>query len=183
MARVRSWGAGTSTKGTPAFVTNMPSQCVAAAEANSVSNGGLWNVSSNSSVPSPSNLLGSASPDRAYNALASLGTFGCYYQNGTAIVPSAQGTYGDMGRDVLTGHPFRETDLSITKTWKFKERMTAQFRAEFFNIWNAVEYVPPAGNLASPSTFGAAATTPNLLSLIFGNGSPREAQLGLKLIF
>ena len=175
--------AGTSTKGTPAFVTNMPSQCVAAAETNSVSNGGLWNVSSNSSVPSPSNLLGSASADRAYNALASLGTFGCYYQNGTAIVPSAQGTYGDMGRDVLTGHTFRETDLSITKTWKFKERMTAQFRAEFFNIWNAVEYAPPAGNLASPSTFGASATTPNLLSLIFGNGSPREVQLGLKLIF
>jgi hypothetical protein len=121
--------------------------------------------------------------DRAYNGLAALGSFGCYLQNGTSIVPAAQGTYGTMGRNMLRGSPFRETDLSITKTWKFGERMSAQFRTEVFNIWNAVEYATPAGNLAQPSTFGASATTPNLASLIFGNGGPRTMQLGLKLIF
>jgi len=88
-----------------------------------------------------------------------------------------------MGRNVLTDHPFRETDLSITKSWKFNERLSAQFRGEFFNVFNAVEFAVPAGNLASPTTFGAAATTPNLASLIFGNGGPRTMQLGLKLLF
>jgi hypothetical protein len=166
--------AGTSTKGTPSFVSNMPAQCLTAATTASVSNGGLWNVSSNSLVPTS---------DRAYNGLAALGSFGCYFQNGSAIVPAAQGTYGAMGRNVLTDHPFRETDLSITKSWKFNERLSAQFRGEFFNVFNAVEFAVPAGNLASPATFGAAATTPNLASLIFGNGGPRTVQLGLKLLF
>jgi hypothetical protein len=55
--------------------------------------------------------------------------------------------------------------------------------SEFFNIFNAAEYNFPNSNLASPSTFGAATSTPNTASLIFGNGGPRTVQLGLKLIF
>ncbi len=46
------------------------------------------------------------SSDANATGIAALGNFGCYFQNGTAIVPSAQGTYGDMGRDVLRGTPF-----------------------------------------------------------------------------
>lgn len=172
-------GAGTGTAGTPGFVSNMPAQCVQAAEASSVSNGGLWNVSTNSSVPT-------SDPD--YNGLAALANFGCYLQNGTAMAPSAQGTYGDMPRDILRGQPFRETDLSVTKTWKFKESMAIQFRAEFFNIFNDVEFSNPGqststANLAAPQLFGAATSTPNTFSFIFGSGGPRTAQLGLKFLF
>src|SRR6185437_6348283 len=112
-------------------------------------------------------------------ALAELGTLGCYFQNGTAIVPAAQGTYGNMGRNVLNGHPFHETDMSVTKSWKFSERMTAQFRGEFFNVWNAVEYATANANLSAPTTFGRSTSTPNTFSLIFGNGGPRTVQLGL----
>ena len=165
---------GASTKGTPSFVTNMPAQCVSAAQSASISNGGLWNVSSNSAVPTS---------DLNYNGLAALASFGCYFQNGTAIVPAAQGTYGNMGRNVLRDRPFRETDLSVTKSWKFRERLTAQFRGEFFNIFNTVEYATPSANLAAPATFGRSASTPNTFSLIFGSGGPRTVQLGLKLIF
>ncbi len=88
-----------------------------------------------------------------------------------------------MSRDALRGHPFRETDISVTKSWKFRELLTAQFRAEFFNIFNSAEYAVPAGNPNSPATFGRSASTPNTSSLIFGNGGPRTVQLGLKLIF
>jgi hypothetical protein len=93
-----------------------------------------------------------------------------------------------MGRNVLRGQPFKETDLSITKTWKFGERFTTQFRVEFFNIFNAVEFSNPGqssatGNLASPTQFGAASSTPNTFSFIFGSGGPRTAQLGLKFMF
>ena len=156
-------------KGTQGFVSNMPSQCIAAASAEP----------SNPTVPSS---------DANATGIAALGNLGCYFQNGTAIVPSAQGTYGNMGRDVLRGSPFRETDLSITKTWKFKERMSAQFRAEFFNIFNAVEFSNPGqstatANLAAPATFGSSSSTPNTFSFIFGSGGPRTAQLGLKFLF
>ena len=115
--------------------------------------------------------------------LQALASLGCYYQNGTALVPAAQGTYGNMGRDVLRGHSFKETDMSITKSWKFSERLTAQFRGEFFNIFNDVEYATANTNLAAPATFGRSTSTPNTFSLIFGNGGPRTVQLGLKLLF
>jgi len=88
-----------------------------------------------------------------------------------------------MGRDVLRGHSFKETDMSITKSWKFSERLTAQFRGEFFNIFNDVEYATANTNLAAPATFGRSTSTPNTFSLIFGNGGPRTVQLGLKLLF
>jgi hypothetical protein len=178
-------GSGTGAVGTPSFVSNMPAQCIASAEAASVSNGGLWNVSSNPSVPV--NQTQGAS-NGSYNGLAGLANLGCYFQNGTAITPAAQGTYGDMPRDALQGQPFRETDISVTKSWKLREMMSLQFRAEFFNIFNAVEFATPANsastsNLASPSTFGAAIETPNNFSFIFGSGGPRTAQLGLKFLF
>ncbi len=93
-----------------------------------------------------------------------------------------------MARNALRDQAFRETDLSVTKTWKFKESMAVQFRAEVFNIFNAVEFTNPgqsstSGNLASPTAFGAATSTPNTFSFIFGSGGPRTAQLGLKFLF
>ncbi len=156
---------GTGCTVVPALA-NLPSQCLTATGA----------AASNPSVAA------------ANNATGELGALGCYVQNGTAIVPAAQGTYGNMGRNVLRAQPFRETDVSITKTWKFGERLTAQFRAEFFNIFNAVEFSNPGqnsatANLASPAQFGAATSTPNTFSFIFGSGGPRTAQLGLKFLF
>ncbi len=129
-----------------------------------------------------------AAGDPNATGLQALANLGCYFQNGSAIVPAAQGTYGNMGRNVLRGRPFKETDLSVTKSWKFGERLTTQFRAEFFNIFNAVEFSSPGQstntpNLASPGIFGSSPSTPNTFSFIFGSGGPRVAQLGLKFIF
>jgi hypothetical protein len=66
--------------------------------------------------------------------------------------------------------------------------MAVQFRAEFFNIFNAVEFSNPGqstatANLAAPATFGSSSSTPNTFSFIFGSGGPRTAQLGLKFLF
>ena len=123
----------------------------------------------------------------ADNPYGELATLGCYLENGTAISPAGQGTYGDMPRNVLRGQPFKETDLSITKSWRFRERLTAQYRAEFFNIFNSVEYATPYlttnSNLASPANFGRSLSTPNTFSFIFGSGGPRTMQMALKLIF
>jgi len=43
---------------------------------------------------------------------------------------------------------FRTVDASITKAFKFKERLTAQFRAEFFNVLNHPNFVNPTAGLA-----------------------------------
>ena len=82
--------------------------------------------------------------------------------------------------------------MSVQKDWKFKERLTAQFRAEFFNVLNHPLFGQvDAGHLANndPSSggspFGAANKTQDQAAgnPVLGSGSNRDIQLGLKLIF
>jgi len=85
----------------------------------------------------------------------------------------------------------------VFKSFKFKERLTVQFRVEAFNVLNHPNFANPytsingngVGNAidpAQPGLFGSsgfispdgAATNP-----ILGSGGARDVQLGLKLIF
>ena len=96
--------------------------------------------------------------------LAQLNAIGCYMQGNSVIVPPAQGTFGTMSRNELRGLPFTNMDFSIFKDWKFGERLTAEFRTEFFNFLNTVQYVPQGQgtttttSLSAPVTFGVAAS-------------------------
>ena len=49
--------------------------------------------------------------------------------------------------------PYYNLDLSITKVFKFKERLTAQFRAEAFNLLNRVNISNPFGGPGGDNTF------------------------------
>ena len=170
-----TFAAATNASGQPACITvaagtasnpvaNMPAACVTAAT----------NEPTNPAVPAAAaNSTG----------LKSLASFGCYFSNGSVIVPPAQGTFGTMARTALRAAPFQEWDMSISKSWKFKERLTAQFRAEAFNIINHTQFAQPASNIAAPGTFGIATATPNSNNPIVGEGGPRQIQFGLKLIF
>jgi hypothetical protein len=102
---------------------------------------------------------------------------------GSVLVPPALGTFGTMARNALRGPGMREWDLSAEKNWKIHEFLTAQFRAEFFNVLNSVEYSAPSGNPGSPSTFGQSSGVAGATSPTNGTGNPRGVQLGLKLIF
>ena len=122
--------------------------------------------------------------------LAQLNTIGCYMQGSSVIVPPAQGTFGTMSRNELRGLPFTNMDFSIFKDWKFGERLTAQFRAEFFNFLNTVQYVPQGQgtttttSLSAPATFGVAASEAGAQAgTVTGTGLPRRIQFGVKLIF
>lgn len=121
--------------------------------------------------------------------IAQLNAIGCYMQGSSVIVPPAQGTFGTMSRDQLRSTiPFYNWDFSIFKSWKFKERWNAQFRAEFFNLINHPQYQDQgqgSGNtssLGSPGSFGNAQAEAGAPS-ITGTGLPRRIQLGLKLTF
>ena len=117
--------------------------------------------------------------------LASLSSIGCYAMGSSAIVPPAQGTFGNMGRDELRAKGFEGWNASITKDWKFKERLTAQFRWEAFNLLNRTQYAGIGANLGNPASFGEATQTPDVFKSnpVVGSGGPREMQVGLKLIF
>jgi hypothetical protein len=172
-AMLPCWGVAGSTFGktqgctSVASVAAMPQACVNAAT----------NLPVNPNVPSS---------DANSTGLKALGNFGCYMTGSTVIVPPAQGTFGNMARNVLRGQRLRVWDLSLAKNWKIKERFTAQFRVECFNVINAVNYAANGGtNPATPSTFGVSPGTPDVVNSapVFGTGGPRKIQLGAKLIF
>ena len=117
--------------------------------------------------------------------VTSLNTYGCYMEGNSVIIPPAQGTFGTMSRDALRAKGLRTWDLSLLKNWKFKERLTAQFRIEAFNILNITQYGAANNVLTTPATFGESLGTPDVINHnpLIGSGSARAAQLSLKLIF
>jgi hypothetical protein len=122
-------------------------------------------------------------------AVASLANSGCYVQNGAILTPPAFGTNGNSGRNNFYGPGFKNVDMSVSKTWSWKERYSAQFRAEFFNVLNHPTFGPVTGNPTSdPSKgitggFGYSQTSPDSGNAVLGSGGPRHIQFGLKLAF
>ena len=100
-----------------------------------------------------------------------------HWVDATAFALPLAGTYGTVGRNVLTGPPLKTVDLSLFKTTRLTERSTLQFRAEAFNVLNRANFgIPnlvmlmPSG---APSNSAGAITTTATTS--------RQIQLGLKL--
>lgn len=133
----------------------------------------------------------------AARSASNLATFGCFASaNGRSVMtPPPTGSFGDMGRNVFRDTGFHNVDFSIFKTFTFKERYRAEFRAEFFNIFNTPEYANPYGSVAGynvgndpgtqQSTFGCGCATPDVMAgnPLVGSGSARTIQFGLKLGF
>src|SRR5262249_59012543 len=88
-------------------------------------------------------LCVSLSPD-----LGTLATGGCYVSaNGKSVMlPPKAGTFGTMGRNIFRDSGFKNVDFSVFKAFKFKERLNAQFRAEFFNVFNHPNVANPYGS-------------------------------------
>ena len=123
-----------------------------------------------------------------------LNAAGCYVRGKSVMVPAALGTFGTMGRNLFRDTGFKNVDFSVFKNFTFKERYTAQFRAEFFNFFNHPIISNPFGSVngyaggsdpSSGATFGCGCTTPDIAAgnPIVGSGSSRTIQLGLKFTF
>lgn len=84
------------------------------------------------------------------------------------------GTYfGNVGRNTLRGPRQRNFDFSLNKRTAITEKLQHEFRAEFFNAFNMVNFSTPAGNINS-SGVGIIKST---------NGNPRVIQFAMKLVF
>jgi hypothetical protein len=120
-------------------------------------------------------------------ALASLNNIGCYITpKGGILTPPAYGTIGNANRNVFRASPYYNVDFSVAKDWKFKERYIAQFRAEFFNVFNWVNFAGPSASdpsVGSGGLFGCGCATPDVAgnNPVLGSGGPRHIQFGLKL--
>ena len=128
----------------------------------------------------------------AIGATDALNTFGCYAQGSSVMIPPAFGTFGTMGRNIFRDSGFRNVDFSVAKNFKWGERFGAQFRVEFFNIFNHPNFANPFGgqngwahNDPSTGSFGCSCATPDVAASnpVIGSGGSRAVQLGLKLTF
>jgi hypothetical protein len=87
--------------------------------------------------------------------------------------------FGTLGRNVMIGPFFRNTDLSITKNVTVAQRYRLRLRADIFNLFNHANFGPP-GNVVGTPTFGKISRT----RLPTGEaGSSRQIQLAVKLSF
>ncbi|MGH9471052.1 MAG: carboxypeptidase regulatory-like domain-containing protein, partial [Terriglobia bacterium] len=84
-------------------------------------------------------------------------------------------TFGSAPRTFASLHadPVRNFDFSLIKNTKISERLSLQFRAEFFNLFNTVQFAPPDTTFNTPN-FGAVTSQLN---------QPRIIQFALKLLF
>lgn len=92
--------------------------------------------------------------------------------NTAAFVAPPPGTFGNTGRNVVTGPGIQTVDFSIFKTTRVMGTQTLQFRAEVFNLLNHPNFEPP-GTVFGTSSFGR----------ISAAADSRQIQFGLKYLF
>ncbi len=106
--------------------------------------------------------------------------------------------FGDLGRNVLIGPPFKEFDFAVFKNTAINERVNLMLRAEFFNIFNHPNFANPElpNFIADPGVNGIA---PNgrgvgyyaltatgdvgIGNPFLGGGGPRGVQFAAKFQF
>ncbi len=81
--------------------------------------------------------------------------------------------YGTSGRNIITGPGQKNIDFSIVKYFPVTETARFEFRSEFFNLFNWVNFSNPNNNVPLPNV-GAISTT---------SSGPRIIQFALKFNF
>ena len=92
--------------------------------------------------------------------------------NTKAFSMPAFGTFGDSGRNTLTGPRFQTINVAVVKHLRTGRSASIDLRAEAFNLLDHVNYDLPDAYLGSP-TFGR----------ILSAGSPRRIQFGVRTAF
>ncbi|MEE8585062.1 MAG: hypothetical protein V3T83_09450, partial [Acidobacteriota bacterium] len=117
-------------------------------------------------IPSIGNTLSNATKDDFANGLF----------RGVAFPTPTLGTTGDLGRNTFEGPGFANFDFSLFKDFSLagplSEESKIQFRVEFFNLFNRVNFLQPEPRI-NFAQFGRSTDT----------FDAREIQFGLKFIF
>jgi hypothetical protein len=110
---------------------------------------------------------------------------------GTALAGALGTDIGNVGRNILRGPRQNNVDFSLIKRFKVTESKNLEFRTEFFNLFNHVNYANPIsdlnavlasggsldatnGRIVNPGSFGKIISTSN---------NPRLIQFALKFNF
>ena len=102
-----------------------------------------------------------------------------HYFDATQFAFPAAGTFGNLGRNTITGPGIRSLDLSLQKNFTLTERISARLQAEFFNILNHANFGLPA-TTAFTGTGGISGSAGRISTT---TTSSRQIQFGLKIAF
>jgi hypothetical protein len=94
------------------------------------------------------------------------------YFNTSLFTTNPIGNFGNSPKNTLEGPRMFNQDFAAIKNFPIAERMHLQFRGEFFNLFNNVNFSKP-GSTVNSGGFGK----------ITAAGSPRILQFALKLVF
>jgi len=118
------------------------------------------------------NVTGPVNNHALHGGLGRNGKLGPYINTQNVVNLSAVGVQGDSGTHTVQNPGSEDYDLSGYKGWKFGERANLTFRADFFNVFNRV-------NFGSVSTYDLASNFGDVSSAY----PAREIQLSLRLAF
>jgi hypothetical protein len=90
-----------------------------------------------------------------------------------AFTTPAQYTFGNAGRDTLTGPGRWNWDMSLFKIFPIKEQMRFELRAEAFNVFNHPQFNLPNQNIGNAQVGAITSTV----------GNPRQLQMGARFQF
>ncbi|HEX6044282.1 MAG TPA: TonB-dependent receptor [Pyrinomonadaceae bacterium] len=93
----------------------------------------------------------------------------------SAFVPVAR--FGNLGRNVVIGPAFHNTDVSVIKNLTLREHIRVQLRAEIFDVFNHANFGLP-GNVVGTPAFGVITSTRFPTG---ETGSSRQIQFAIKL--
>jgi hypothetical protein len=99
--------------------------------------------------------------------------------------------FGDLGRNTIYGPGFEDIDMALVKDTRVTEKVTVQFRADAFNLFNHPNFGQPVNTIStttsangtvtlSPGSFGQITST---RFPVGDSGSSRQIQLALRLMF
>jgi len=128
---------------------------------------------------------------------------GLLFLNPAAFATPQPGTFGNLERNSIHGPNFKQFDLVLAKHFPFAGGRNLEFRAEFFNLFNTVNFSNPVGTLpqaipnnsltetnrvqpGQPYSNAAAGTFGTLTGTVgrtVGLGTPRQAQLAFRVNF
>ncbi len=89
------------------------------------------------------------------------------------------GTLGNVPRNSIDGPGILQLDATVKKTTKVTERVSTEFRAEFFNVLNHPMFSAPAGGIFT----NASTANPAAGQITSTSRLPRQIQFAFKIVF
>lgn len=122
------------------------------------------------------------------------------FLNPAAFSMPAPGTFGNLARNAVHGPSLAQFDVTLHKRFPVKEKVTFEFRSEFYNLLNRASFANPSAALANAlgtgtnqlqpgQAFTAAAAggsfgvVRSTVEKTVGLGAGRQIQLSLRLNF